>query len=268
MSPDSTDQPRSAAIEQLEEFGLSLYAARTFVALTGIEDGTAQDVSDVADVPRTRVYDAVEELRARGLVDVQHSTPKRFWAISVETVGGMFDREYSRRVSALVDALDALEPVTRSEEQRSVWTVTGTETVSERVVDFVRMADEDVVYMTVEPLLSEALVDQLRAASERGVSIKLGTMSDAVEERIHDEVPDVETFDSMWVWSDTPAGRLLMVDEEKTLVSVLVPEDEGPGERREETAIWGAGATNSLVVVLKAMFAWQLDDSLGRDCEQ
>lgn len=269
MSPDSTDQPHSTAVEQLQAFGLSLYAARTFVALTGLEDGTAQDVSDVTEVPRTRVYDAVEELSERGLVDVQQSTPKRFWAISSDTVGGLFDHEYSRRVRTLVEALDAVEPVTRSEEQHGVWTVTGTETVSERVIDIVRMADEEVVYMTVEPLLSEEFVEQLRAASERGVSVRLGAMSDAVEERIRGEVPDVETFDSLWVWSDTPAGRLLMVDEDKTLVSVLAPEEEGSrAGRQEETAIWGTGTTNSLVVVLKTMFTLQLDGTQDRDEEQ
>jgi hypothetical protein len=52
-----------------------------------------------------------------------------------------------------------------------------------------------------------------------------------------------------------------MVDQEKTLVSVLVDGNgEHPPEPRDETAIWGAGQTNGLVVVLKALFTWQLDD--------
>ncbi|RLM89456.1 TrmB family transcriptional regulator, partial [Haloarcula sp. Atlit-7R] len=32
-------------------------------------------------------------------------------------------------------------------------------------------------------------------------------------------------------------------------------------EPRDETAIWGTGQTNSLVVVLKALFTWQLDNN-------
>jgi hypothetical protein len=51
-----------------------------------------------------------------------------------------------------------------------------------------------------------------------------------------------------------------MVDQEKTLVSVLVSGDgDRPPEPRDETAIWGAGPSNSLVVVLQALFTWQLD---------
>ena len=66
-------------------------------------------------------------------------------------------------------------------------------------------------------------------------------------------------FESLWVWSDTSAGRLMMVDGRKTLVSALVNgEDASPSDPRAETAIWGEGEANSLVVVLKAIFTWRL----------
>lgn len=260
MSPAPSHQSRSAAIEQLEALGLSSYAARTYVALVSLGDGTAQDVSDVSDVPRTRVYDAVKELQERGLVDVRQSTPKRFWPVSTETIGQHFEREYANRVNRLLESLDAIEPAARSSEQRGVWTVTGREAVTDRIEEFVESADDEVVFMTVGEHLTDEVVDSLRAASERGVSIKLAEMSESVEGDIWDRVPAAEMFDSLWVWSDTSAGRLLMVDQEKTLVSVLVPEESvRPAESGEETAIWGTGETNSLVVVLKALFAWQLD---------
>jgi hypothetical protein len=85
-------------------------------------------------------------------------------------------------------------------------------------------------------------------------------MSQSAEAHLEQQVPDAELFESLWNWSDTPAGRLLMVDEKKTLVSVLVDGNgEHPPQPRDETAIWGTGRTNSLVVVLKALFTWQLD---------
>ena len=260
MPSDPSTQARDVAIAQLEALGLSTYAARTFVALTSFGGGTAQDVSDVSDVPRTRVYDAVEELQERGLVDVQQSSPKQFWAISSETTGRHFDQEYTHRVNALTEALDGLQPISQSEEQRGVWSVTGRDTVSNRICEFIESADDEVAYVTVDGLLTDEIVRALRAASARGVSVKLGAMSEAVESDIREEVPDAELFDSLWIWTDTPAGRLLMVDETKTLASVLVPGSDTPSpESQEETAIWGSGSTNSLVVVLKAMFTWHLD---------
>lgn len=261
MSSDQPDQARSTAVKQLKVLGLSTYAARTFVALVSLGDGTAQDVSDVADVPRTRVYDAANELQDHGLVDVKQSSPQRYWAISTETAGRHFQREYDHHVTALTDALDRLETTSRTTKQQGVWTVTGRDTVTERVVDFISTAEDEVVYMTTEDLLTEKIANSLLNASNRGVSIRLAEMSQSAEDQLEQKVPDAQLFQSLWDWSDTPAGRLLMVDQEKTLVSVLVDGNgENPPEPRDETAIWGAGPTNSLVVVLKALFTWQLDN--------
>jgi hypothetical protein len=139
-----------------------------------------------------------------------------------------------------------------------VWTVDGQSAVTDRVLEFVNDADEEIVYMTVEELLTEEVVDALQAAAARGVTIRLGGVSEDVQARIQTQIPDAELFDSLWLWSDTPAGRLMLIDETKTLVSVLVNGmDSAPSDPRSETAIWGEGETNSLVVVLRAIFTWR-----------
>ena len=261
MSGDPSDQARSTAVKQLKSLGLSTYAARTFVALVSLGEGTAQDVSEIAEVPRTRVYDAADELHDRGLIDVKQSSPQQYWAISTETAGRHFEQEYNHRVTILTDALDQLASVDRSTEQQGVWTVTGRDTVTERVVDFISSAEDEVVYMTIGELLTDEVAECLSTVSDRGVSIQLAEMSQSVEVQLEQHVPDAHLFESIWDWSDTPAGRLLMVDQNKTLVSVLVDGNgEHPPEPCDETAIWGEGQTNSLVVVLKALFTWQLDN--------
>lgn len=245
------------AVERLQHLGLSAYAARTLVALVALDGGTAEDVSDVADVPRTRVYDAVTELEDAGLVDVQHSTPKQFWPVSAETTGRHFEREYLHHVEALTEALGGVEPAERQEEQPGVWTVTGRESVTERLVEFFESADDEILFMTVDSLLTDDVVEALRAATDRGVTVQLAGLEPSVEERLQEALPDATLFESMWGWTDTPAGRVLLVDGERTLASVLLERD---GDHpRDETAIWGSGEHNSLVVVLKAMFTWQVD---------
>ena len=260
MNDEPIADPQSTAVEQLREFGLTEYAARTFVALSALESGTARDVSRVSTVPRTRVYDAIDELRDRGLVDVLQSSPKQFRATSAETASRTFEHELRHRADVLRSALSELEPADRGTEQRGVWTVDGRRAVSERTLEFFADADEEIVYMTVEDLLTDELIDGLSEAAARGVSIKLGGVSEPVQERIRDDIPGATMFESLWVWSDTPAGRLLMVDGRKTLVSALVNgSDASPSDPRSETAIWGQGETNGLSVVLKAMFTWRLE---------
>ncbi len=262
MSNDPIEDPESTAIEQLERFGLSAYAARTFVALASLDSGTAKDVSHVAEVPRTRVYDAIDELHDRGLVDIQNTSPKEFWSVSAETASRTFEHELQRRNKLLRDALNKLEPAQRRAEQRGVWTVSGQTAVTNRLLEFFDSAEEEIVYMTVEDLLTEDLIAGLGEAAERGVSIKLAGISKDVQSRIQDDIPSATMFESLWLWSDTSAGRLMMVDGQKTLVSALANGDDATlSDPRSETAIWGEGSTNSLVVVLKAIFTWRLGSS-------
>ena len=264
MSTDHIDDPHSAAVEQLEQFGLSGYAARTFVALASLGTGTARAISEASEVPRTRVYDAIDELHDSGLVEIQQSSPKQFWAISAETASRTFEHEFQQRADRLRTALDELEPVDHRAEQRGVWTVDGETAITTRILEFFEDATDEIVYMTAEDLLTEELLDGLAAAADRGVSIKLGGVSDAVQDRIQAVVPEATLFESLWAWSETATGRLMMVDSEQLLVSALVTDaDAAPTDPRSETAIWGTGNSNSLVVILRAIFTWRLETVTG-----
>lgn len=75
--------------------------------------GSAEEVSDTANVPRTRVYDAAEELADGGLVSVEETTPKRFHPVSVETTNRILERQFRAQVDDLTDALESVEPAER-----------------------------------------------------------------------------------------------------------------------------------------------------------
>jgi sugar-specific transcriptional regulator TrmB len=248
MTPDPRSQPHAAAIAQLEWFNLSTYAARTLVALSGLGTGTAKDVSEVSDVPRTRVYDAVDELHTRGLVDIQQSNPQQFMAISSETLRRKFDGETKRRLTVLTTALNNLEPADRRVEQRGIWTVGEEGAIVDRLLEFFAEADDEIVYLAEDEYFTSDLIDGLSAADDRGVSITLGGLSTELLEDITVEVSTVSRIDAA---ARPPAiNRLLLVDGSRTLASVRI-EEPGPDI---ETAIWGAGKTNSLVVIFKSMF--------------
>jgi sugar-specific transcriptional regulator TrmB len=80
----STNEHREEAIDVLQELGLKEYEAKCFVGLTRLSTGTAKQLSEITDVPRTRVYDAIRVLEAQGLVEIQHSSPQQFRAVPLE----------------------------------------------------------------------------------------------------------------------------------------------------------------------------------------
>lgn len=245
-------------VSNLKELGLNQYESHTLINLFRLGSGTAKDISRVNDVPRTRVYDAAEALHERGLVDIQYSTPQKFTVVSRETIVRKLNLDRERTIAEIDMLLEDLEPSEPQREEMGVWTVTGRQTVSQRVREFIEAATDRVVLMTIDDLLTDDVVDAMRtAATERDVEVYVAGLSEPSEDRVREDIPGAELFESLWSWSETPAGRLLVTDEDSALVSVLVNGHDT--DEIEETAIWGQGERNSLVVVLRAIFTWRLE---------
>jgi sugar-specific transcriptional regulator TrmB len=258
MSPRDEEAVQAKLVARLEALGLSEYEARTLVALLRLETGTAREIADADGVPRTRVYDAVETLHDLGLVDVQHGSPKKFTVVSRDSIVRKLEVDRKNTITEVAELFEQLDPAEPQPEQTGAWTVTGQAAVAQRLFEFVEDADEEVIYMTTEDLLTEEHLVHLRAAAERGVDIYIAGVSESVRDRIQQAVPSAELFETLWAWGDTPAGSLLVTDESTALVSVRV-DGAGP-DGVDETAIWGSGEYNSLVVVLRSIFTWRLDN--------
>jgi sugar-specific transcriptional regulator TrmB len=259
MVGDAPTPLEAECTRRLQEFGFSEYEAYVFIYLTQLGEGTAKDVADMDHVPRSRVYDAAESLHDAGFVDVQYTTPRRFTPVSKETALRKLRLNQENSIAELSDLLSKLEPADRQSEEFGVWTVTGREAVASRLLEFIDNTDDEIIYMTVDDLLTDEHLDRLSAAADRGVSIYLAGISEDVEYRIQDRIPSATIFETLWEWSDAGAGSLLITDERTALVSVLL--DGTQGTRPDETAIWGTGGRNSLVLVLRTIFTWRLNDS-------
>lgn len=255
----STDETVDEAVEVLQQLGLKEYEAKCFVGLSRLPTGTAKQLSEVTDVPRTRVYDAVRVLEAQGLVEVQHSSPQKFRAVPLEEATETLRDQYEARVDRLTSALERTNLVEESDEDpiQEVWSMSGTDAIANRSNQLIDDATEEVVLVLGdESLLTAELVDVLTELDSE-VDLLIGAGTDALEARVHDAVPNATTFVSGLDWlrseegvdDDLAIGRLLLVDRSTILVSTLVP-DTG-----EEQAIFGGGFRNGLVVISRRLLA-------------
>lgn len=257
MAPPDDQVAEATALARLQDLGLTQYEAQTLVNLFRLGTGTAEDITRINNVPRTRVYDATERLQELGFIDIQYTTPRKFTVISTETIVRTLNLKHEDTITELSESLEAIGPREPQRQQFGVWTVNGRAAVSARVDEFLKEAYEQIVYMTVDNLLTEDHLERLAAAEDRGVAIHIAGISEQVQERIQDRVPSATMFETLWEWEDTPAGNLLITDQETALISTMVA-GASPGDDVEETAIWGTGDRNSLVVVLRAIFTWRL----------
>lgn len=236
MATDDAGRIETELISSFKQLGLNKYEAQTLINLVRLGSGTAKDIARVNDVPRTRVYDAAESLHELGLVDIQYSTPQKFTVVSRETLIRKLNLEREETIETVAELLHELEPMEPQREEYGVWTVSGSDTVSDRALEFIEAADDRLVLMTIDALLTDDQLDALReAVTDRDVDLFVAGISQKSEDRVREVVPSVTFFESLWEWSDTPAGRLLVTDEESAIVSAIV--DGHDAGTVEETAI-------------------------------
>ena len=247
------------AIEVLQQLGLKEYEARCFVGLSRLTSGTAKQLSEQTEVPRTRVYDAIRMLEAQGLVEIQHSSPQRFRAVSLSEATETLRDQYEARVERLHDALNTVEVIEETDDSpvQQIWAMTGREAIENRTVDLIRdAASEIVLVIGDEVLLTDDLVECLHELSN-GVEVLVGAVSEDLERSIQGELPNATTFVTGLEWLESEEtndvevaiGRLLLVDRSTILVSSIAP------STGEEQAIFGEGFGNGLVVIARRLMA-------------
>ncbi|MDO8538623.1 MAG: helix-turn-helix domain-containing protein [archaeon] len=69
------------AIELLESLGLTEYEAKSLYSLFKVGEAQAPDISRMAQVPKTRVYDVLERLMKKSLIVEVYGRPKKYRVI-------------------------------------------------------------------------------------------------------------------------------------------------------------------------------------------
>jgi len=255
----STDDTLDEAAEILQQLGLKEYEAKCFVGLSRLSTGTAKQLSEITDVPRTRVYDAIRLLEAQGLVEIQHSSPQRFRAVPLAEATETLRDQYEDRVERLTAALSEVEQIdpTQEEPVQEVWTMSGTTAIANRSNQLITKAtDEVVLVLGDESLLTDGLVESLNNMAD-GVSLLIGAVTEPLQELIQDAVPRATTFLSGLDWlhadeapaTDLAIGRLLLVDRSSIPVSTITP------DTKVEQAVFGGGFRNGLIVIARRLLA-------------
>jgi len=254
----STENSQEDAIDVLQQLGLKEYEAKCFVGLSRVSTGTAKQLSEITDVPRTRVYDAVRVLEAQGLVEVQHSSPQRFRSVPLSEATETLRAQYQNRIDRLTNALERTDRID-SDEQGSVqevWAMSGTDAIANRTRKLLSDADDEIVLVLGDDsLLTDRLVEDLNSR-DNDVDVVIGAATESLQQRIRAAIPDATTFVSGLEWlrgenvaENLAIGRLLLVDRSSILVSTIVP-DTG-----EEHAIFGSGFQNGLIVISRRLLS-------------
>ena len=248
MTSDET-----AAVDALERLGLSNYEAKVFIALQALGTGTARDVYQVAEIPRSQVYGAAESLAERGLVEVQQSTPMQYRPVSLEEAERLLEERFDRERTQAFEFLKSVrERHDTAEEREDIWSVNGTDHVSDRIEHLIEEADETAVFGAADTnLLTEAIYKRLFAAADTGVDVVVVSENPDVRELFEGE-ESITVYAPPDSLRNERAARMLVVDDAAVLLSVR---GENRAEPEDEAAIWSE-SSGFATVLAEILTGW------------
>ncbi|MGH7343103.1 MAG: TrmB family transcriptional regulator, partial [Candidatus Rokuibacteriota bacterium] len=166
-------QELEGATRRLELIGLTTYEARAYIALIGIGVGTAEIVSNAAEIPRTSAYKVLQALERKGFVTSTEGRPQTFRANPPDVV-------QKRVVSELDETFTKLQFLHELSSQRGlpqlIFTITGRDRVVQKIAEMVKTAAESVWISTPTYGMLRDHIDRLLVdACKRGADVMLVT---------------------------------------------------------------------------------------------
>ena len=184
-------------LNKLKDFGLNSYEAKLWTALLSRGVATAGELSDIANVPRSRSYDVLESLERKGFVVMKLGKPIKYIAVPpaevLERVKKNISEEAEKqgqlieslKTSEVLSDLNTLhtQGVDLVEPADLTGAVKGRVNLYNHLGAMIKGAEKTVSIMTTEQGVIrklESLKGVLSKAKERGVRIRIaGPMNKA-----------------------------------------------------------------------------------------
>lgn len=224
-------------LDALKGIGLNLYERRLWVALLARGTSTAGELSEIANVPRSRAYDVLQSLADKGFVVVQTAKPIRYVAIAPEESLERAKKKLDEELRAMQERIDDIKssPIMRElneifsgglkliSPEEMTGSLKGRYSVYQQLDTMFRDANKHIdIFTTPEGLndLSANHIEVLKKAKDRGVQIKIAATttekcSDAL--KTLGGLADIKSVDEKEI---PVSGRFAVIDGKQTVFSL------------------------------------------------
>lgn len=144
-------------IESLQQLGLTSYEAKVLIALTRYGSGNVADIHALSGIPRSAVYGVLTKLNDKGIIETQNIKPMRYRALAPAQVIDRLKVNYENAVETSLEQLEKIyhAPDTSVEED-GVWNISGVKNVTDKIVQMLDSAKEEIILASTYPSLDKA----------------------------------------------------------------------------------------------------------------
>jgi len=228
-------------LNKLKDFGLNTYESKLWTALLSRGISTAGELSDIANVPRSRSYDVLESLEKKGFIVMKIGKPIKYIAVPPEEV---LDRVKKTIVDDAETQATVLEGLKGSEiltELKLLHTqgvdlvdpsdlsgsLRGRNNIYNHLDLMIKNAKKSITLMTTSQGLlrkMDSLKSSLKKAKDRGVKIRIAAPLNEETQKILKDVKSIAEVRH----ADNLASRFLVVDGKGLTFMLLSDETVHP----------------------------------------
>jgi len=177
-------------LTKLKDFGLNSYESKIWTALLSRGVSTAGELSDIANVPRSRSYDVLESLEKKGFVVMKPGKPIKYVVVPPEEVIEKIKKKVKENSEKQIDLINKLKSKQIIDELNTLYSqgidliepseltgsIKGRSNLYNHLESMLKNAKESVIISTTSGGLerkSDALKNVLSKAKQKGVKIRI-----------------------------------------------------------------------------------------------
>lgn len=162
-------------IDTLKSLGFTEYEAKAYLALLAESSVTGYAVAKHSGVPRSKIYEVLDNLVSRGDVIVSPGEPPLYCPLSAKELIQKKKRQTEEQLSRAEAELATMDKTMRDTE--NIWNITGYEAIKERLLDCIARAKSHILIEIWQEDF-ECVREALQVAAERGVRVIIVSYGD------------------------------------------------------------------------------------------
>jgi len=169
---------RSEVLEVLEKLGLNEYESRVYTSLVLLGPSKASEISNESEVPQSKIYDILEGLMNKQLVEVFEGRPKEFKAVGPEIAFRNFLEKEEKQLKELklrMDSISSSLKPRREEITGGIWSIKGRKWAEffNKTSEMLDRSEKYAYGVTRDYSLSAKLIEAVKACVRKGVKVKV-----------------------------------------------------------------------------------------------
>lgn len=216
-------------------FDLNEYEIKTWTALLSLNESTAGELAEISTVPRSRVYDILESLTAKGFVVKKKGTPIRYRTVQPKEALTAAKKNALKKANEEAESFEKVKATSQYKELDKLYktgsvslkadvsgVIKGRDNINSQLISLVSGAKKSIFIATTRQGLlrkAEKLGKELKEAKKRGVSVKLAaplnSLADLPKELSLAEARKTNCNDARFVIADGKNVLLMLNSDEE-----------------------------------------------------